>query len=212
LVLSIFPVAFGIWLLPWAAVGAVDGVTVNLGTVKTDVKKLRQASEIAQALDNYQYTMCLLSKDLDKKTRDFKDFLKMRAAVITLITTFQITLAASSEDGGKFEGELKELISKMKALANEVQPARAKATRTSPPRYVIESYQPPPVPEHGADFIKPESIDIDRIAGGVGGRCKWYSEKEENGGEKRPINDAFRYAGIEPKQVNALLKEISLQC
>jgi len=151
------------------SIGAVKAVTVDLGSVSTEVKVLQKASEIAQTLDNYQYMMCALLKSLDKKDKDYKDFVRMRAAAITLITAFQMTLTASGIDERKFEEQFKELISRMQRLADDIKPDK------TPGHVIIESYQHPigarKTKVHIREFKSAESmVSVDRAFKYVGVR------------------------------------------
>jgi hypothetical protein len=45
------------------------GVKFSLGDFKTEVEKIREASEFSEMLDNYQYQMCMACKSLKKDIR-----------------------------------------------------------------------------------------------------------------------------------------------
>lgn len=189
--------------------------TFGLGSFDTDVKTLRHASETAKILDDYQYVMCFLMRDVDKKSKEFRDIFKGRIAAITMITAFRMALVASKDDPGKFESQIKDLISKMQALADEVKPEK------KPGKIIIESFQEvevgeadevvespkplePKVPESKDWLPEPQRMDAEAIEGGEGvlfRRGSLVTKKRD------PVGDALRFVGIKPSQISALMKE-----
>jgi len=191
---------------------AGNTATFGLGSFGTDVKTLRHASETAKILDDYQYVMCFLMRDVDKKSKEFRDIFKGRVAAITMITAFRMALAASKDDPGKFESQLKELISNMQALADEVKPEK------KPGKIIIESFQEveeaevvespkpkEPKASESKDWLpEPQRMDVEAIQGServLFRRGSLATKKRD------PIGDALRFVGIKPSQISALLKE-----
>ena len=171
-------------------------VNVNLGSLNTDVKVLQNASETAQAIDNYQYNMCLIQRDLDKKSKIYNDFVMKRAAAITLITTFQISLTASGDDKGKFDSQLKELISHMLALADDMKPEKQPGHDVARP-----SGKPEP---RGKNLLQVMTEEAFRE---TLEDARAETKTTPPAKKRNPADEAFKFAGIKPNQVTALLKE-----
>ena len=83
--------------------GEVPPVKINLAEFQSEVKKIRDASEFSVLLDNYQYEMCRLCKELGKEDEGWKKYIAVRASMLNLLTSFQGTLIAfkSYPDGQK---------------------------------------------------------------------------------------------------------------
>lgn len=55
----------------------MPGVPFSLANFKTEVQKIREASEFAEALDDYQYQMCKICKVLAKNDPEWKKYNKL---------------------------------------------------------------------------------------------------------------------------------------
>jgi len=76
----------------------VPGIKFSLADFKTEVQKIRDASEFSELLDNYQYQMCRLCKELGKEDDEWKKYVAIRASMFNLLTSFQGTLIAFKSD------------------------------------------------------------------------------------------------------------------
>lgn len=85
----------------------------SLGEFQTEVKKIRAASELADALDDYQYNMCTSTRSLRRDDPDWKKFFNWRMAAISLLTAVRTTLAAFKIDP---HGQRKNLYSVVKDM------------------------------------------------------------------------------------------------
>lgn len=70
------------------------GVKFSLGEFKTDVKKVEEASELAKSLDDYQFDVCRLTREIPREDPDRRVHLKIRIATVGLITSVRVTLVA----------------------------------------------------------------------------------------------------------------------
>ena len=163
--------------------------TLEMGSLDSVLKIIHQASEIGKALDDYQYLMCLMLQNLDKGTKNYERILMSRAAAITLITTFRMTITASSSDVVHFEEDLRELIAKMKALAKTMERRLApseesqtvKSTRHERAKRRSRSWS-----SYGA-YVTQKRATVVRT-------------KKTN-----PVDAAFEFAGLEPTEVKKRL-------
>ncbi len=76
----------------------IPGIRFSLADFKTEVQKIRDASEFSELLDNYQYQMCRLSKELGKEDDEWKKYVAIRASMFNLLASFQGTLIAFKSD------------------------------------------------------------------------------------------------------------------
>jgi hypothetical protein len=76
----------------------IPGIKFSLADFKTEVQKIRDASEFSELLDNYQYQMCRLCKELGKEDEEWKKYVAIRASMFNLLTSFQGTLIAFKSD------------------------------------------------------------------------------------------------------------------
>lgn len=74
------------------------GVKFSFGDFKTEVEKIREASEFSEMLDNYQYQMCMVCKSLEKNDPEWKKYNKIRIGTLHILTSFQATLIAFKND------------------------------------------------------------------------------------------------------------------
>jgi hypothetical protein len=76
----------------------IPSIKFSLADFKTEVQKIRDASEFSELLDNYQYQMCRLCKELRKEDDEWKKYIAIRASMFNLLTSFQVTLIAFKSD------------------------------------------------------------------------------------------------------------------
>src|SRR5205823_1447844 len=66
--------------------GEVGGAKFSLAEFGLQSKQIESASEMAKALDDYQYLACQLARELEKQDPEWKVLLKLRSSSILLIT------------------------------------------------------------------------------------------------------------------------------
>jgi hypothetical protein len=102
------------------------GVKFSLGDFKTEVEKIREASEFSELLDNYQYQMCIVCKNLGKEDPEWKKYNKMRIGTLHILTSFQATLIAFKNDPEGQRSRLDDVIGSLQdyllLTAREVMP------------------------------------------------------------------------------------------
>jgi len=74
------------------------GAKFNLADFKTEVQKIREASEFSELLDNYQYQMCMFCRVLERNNSEWKKYNKIRIGIFHILTSFQATLIAFKND------------------------------------------------------------------------------------------------------------------
>jgi hypothetical protein len=86
------------------------GVKFSLGDFKTEIEKIREASEFSELLDNYQYQMCMVCKNLEKNDLEWKKYNKIRIGTLHVLTAFQATLIAFKNDPEGQRSRLDEVV------------------------------------------------------------------------------------------------------
>lgn len=102
------------------------GIPFSLGDFKTEVRKIREASEFAEALDDYQYQMCKICKGLRKNDPEWRKYNKLRVGTIQLLTTLRINLLAFKADPEGHRDKLYDIVTRLQdyllLVAREVIP------------------------------------------------------------------------------------------
>jgi protein associated with RNAse G/E len=60
----------------------IPSASFDIGEFRTEVQKVREASEIAQALDDYQVLMCKICQGLGKDDVEWRKYFDLRASTI----------------------------------------------------------------------------------------------------------------------------------
>lgn len=119
-----------------SGVGAgAAGYSANIGEISKQVKKIREASESAKILDDYQYTMCNLSRGLDKDSPRYLNLFDLRAAVILLITQLSVVLESYERDPEASGQRLDHVLSLMEALCDHLVDQSVKDYPAQPVRF-----------------------------------------------------------------------------
>lgn len=102
------------------------GVKFSLGDFKTEIEKIREASEFSELLDNYQYQMCMVCKSLEKDDPEWKKYNKIRIGTLQVLTSFQATLIAFKNDPEGQRSRLDEVVGNLQEYllltAREIMP------------------------------------------------------------------------------------------
>jgi hypothetical protein len=72
----------------------VASAEFSLGEFKTEVQKVREASEAASILDDFQFQMCKICNSIGRDDQEWRTYNKLRVAAIVLITKFRLALEA----------------------------------------------------------------------------------------------------------------------
>jgi ribosome-binding ATPase YchF (GTP1/OBG family) len=91
----------------------VPPVKFSLGDFKTEVQKIRDASEFSELLDSYQYQMCKICKALGEDDEEWKKYNKIRIGMINLLTSFQGTLIAFKTDPESQKTRLNDIVERL---------------------------------------------------------------------------------------------------
>lgn len=95
----------------------IPAVKFSFGDFKTEVQKIRDASEFSELLDNYQYQMCKICQTLEKGDEEWKKYNKIRASMINLLISFQGTLFAFKNDPEGQRERLYDIVGRLQDFA-----------------------------------------------------------------------------------------------
>lgn len=103
----------------------VAGAKFSLASFKTSIQKVREASETADSIDDYQYDLCTISSEYDKGDPERVQCNKWRIGALSLFTSLRMTLASlqadeSDEMKKQLESVVQDMHDYMKAIAKAV--------------------------------------------------------------------------------------------
>jgi hypothetical protein len=87
-----------------------DGTKSSLAQFKTEVQKIREASEFSELLDNYQYQMCRFCQVLERADPEWKKYNKIRVGIFHILTSLQATLIAFQNDPAGQKNRLHDVV------------------------------------------------------------------------------------------------------
>lgn len=97
---------------------SVPSVPIDIGEIETKFEKIREASEVAITLDDYQFAMCKICKGLGKDDPEWRKYNELRISSLQLMTTFRLVLIALKEDPQTKKLELDNIVERMKDTLN----------------------------------------------------------------------------------------------
>ncbi len=104
----------------------IAGANFSLGNFETERQKIRDASAYAETLDDYQYQMCKICKDLGKDDVEWRKYNGLRVGTLQLLTTFRFILTAFERNPDTEKARLYEVIGRIQdyllLLSREVMP------------------------------------------------------------------------------------------
>ncbi len=187
--------------LDMGALGAeLGGAKFSLASFKTAVEKLREASEAALAMDDYQYNVCKIAAQYDKGSQERTQYNKWRIAALGYFTSLRMTLAAmQSSQSEELRTELDAVIRDMhdfvRAIAKTVAPSKQRT--------------------HQRDWERPKEMVI--------GRQDEATTRDHYKGERAPVaakpapqvvskpsplERAFLHAGLTEEDVNDIAARV----
>ncbi len=187
--------------LDMGALGAeLGGAKFNLASFKTSIEKVREASEAAMAMDDYQYEICKIASEYDKGDPERKQYNRWRVGALGLFASLRIALAALKEGESdplkrKLESMIEDMQNFVRAIANAVAPTAPLAAE-QPEEYVEgapeeevggESWEVAPSPHRGGSSST-----------SLGG-----SEIAESAAD-RALSRAFEVAGLSSDQADEI--------
>jgi hypothetical protein len=105
------------------------GASFSLGSFKTNIEKVREASEAAAAMDDYQYDMCKIASEYDKDDPERRQYNRWRVAALSYFATLRITLAALNTDSSEeLKNKLESLVQDMQDFVRAIAKALAPVT------------------------------------------------------------------------------------
>jgi hypothetical protein len=105
----------------------VNGTKFSLADFKTEVEKIREASEFSELLDNYQYQMCRFCQALGRADPEWKKYNKIRVGIFHILTSLQATLIAYQNDPLSQRSRLYDIVGDIQKylflVAREIMPS-----------------------------------------------------------------------------------------
>lgn len=134
---------------------------VSVGEISFGKEKVRDASEMAEALDDYQVLMCEIEKNLNDEA-ERKKYRMLRVATVGLLTSARATLAAFKADTKGQEQNLDDIIDRLRNFS--VLIGRSALSDFGVDKAQIEAYlKKGSVPTLEADVI-PEALELAQIS------------------------------------------------
>jgi hypothetical protein len=123
--------------ITFKSLGAGYGeATFSLGEFQTEVNEIRAASDLAMALDDYQYDMCTSLRSLRRDDPDWKRNYNWRWAVVTQLTglrgtleVFKVDPSGQRENLHKAVKDMNDLLRKIREELMGERPAADKRTK-----------------------------------------------------------------------------------
>ena len=79
-------------VLEFGSIGiGIEPITISINDIRTEIKNVESASEIAKAIDDFQFYLC---NAINSSSQNKERFSEMRVIAIMLLTSFRITLEA----------------------------------------------------------------------------------------------------------------------
>jgi hypothetical protein len=103
------------------------GATFKLGDFKEELKKIRESSELAQSIDDYQYLVCQGTRDLPSDHRE--EYIKLRLGLVGLLTALRATLAAFGADPKGQKKNLYKIVGTMQDIMTDQAKEAVRAMR-----------------------------------------------------------------------------------
>ena len=104
----------------------LPGTKFSLGNFETERQKIRDASEYAETLDDYQYQMCKICNSLGKDDVEWRKYTGLRVGTLQLLTTFRMILTAFERNPGMEKARLDDIIGRLQdcllLVSKEVMP------------------------------------------------------------------------------------------
>lgn len=95
-------------------------VELTFGVISTDVKKLEHATQVAMNLDNYQFLMCRLSRQLGKKSPFYEELIKVQVVALGHLTSCANAVAAFNADPAGESRNLRLAVAELRRFTQDV--------------------------------------------------------------------------------------------
>lgn len=109
------------------AKAGVPSMAFSLDDFKTEVQKIREASNFAEALDDYQYQMCKICSGMAKSDPEWRKYNKLRVGTIQLLTTLRVNLIAFETDPEGQKAKICDIVTRLQdyllLVAREIIPS-----------------------------------------------------------------------------------------
>jgi hypothetical protein len=124
----------------------VPALKFKLGEIQIDDKKLREASEGAAILDDFQFNMCKICNNVGRDDPDWRNYNRLRVSALLIITEFRLAFEAVKANPAGKEKMLDDIMAKFRRLdpiLDNVLPKRI--IQSLRPKRAIPIKQLPPV-------------------------------------------------------------------
>lgn len=105
-------------VLEFGSIGVgIEPITISISDIHTEIKNIEPASEIAKAIDDFQFYLCNAIKS---SVENKKWYSEMRIIAIMLLTSFRITLEAYKTNPSEQKSNLQKLLDSIYQFNNTV--------------------------------------------------------------------------------------------
>jgi hypothetical protein len=106
----------------------LPNIPIEIGEIQSKYEKIRDATTIAEALDDYQFQMCKICKALGKDDPQWRNYNELRVYTIQMITSFRLNLIAIKEGAQSKTEEVDKIVEKMREVLKADEQAIPTAT------------------------------------------------------------------------------------
>lgn len=104
--------------LEFGSIGVgIEPITISINNIRTEIENIESASEIAKAIDDFQFYLCEAIKN---NVQDEKWYSEMRIIAIMLLTSFRVTLEAYKINPSDHKDNLQKILESIYQFNNTV--------------------------------------------------------------------------------------------
>ncbi len=112
----------------------IGGAKFSLASFKTHLEKVREASDAALAMDDYQYNICKIAAQYDKGSKERIRYNNWRIGAIGYFTSLRMILASLQSDPSeelkeRLQSAIEDMHDFVKAIAEAVAPPKPRPSR-----------------------------------------------------------------------------------
>ena len=104
----------------------IAGMEFQIPSFGTYSQKIRDSSEIAEAIDAYEFSMCEICRVLGRGHKEWEKYIHLRACAFNLILAFRATMIAFKNDPNGQKDNLDKIVKQMQnfslLMVNQVRP------------------------------------------------------------------------------------------
>jgi hypothetical protein len=139
----------------------IPSVPIEVGQFETKYEKIRDAAEVAQTLDDYQFQMCKILRGMGKDDPEWRKYNELRVSTLQTITSFRLNLIAMKEGVRDRKEELDKTVQKMnEALKVEQQAIPSERFSKISSKEEIPKTEVPPLGAEALSDVK-KIVEVD---------------------------------------------------